>query len=617
MMILAAIGNTALPTIIIAFLALGSLAYWVGWRLKVPSILLLLATGFAIGPGFELLDPDTLLGDALFPLVSAAVAIILFEGGLTLRLRDLKDGGSAIWRLTFIGVAVTSALAGFLAWWLLGLQPLIAALLGALLSVTGPTVIGPMLRTIRLPSRLKNVVKWEGILIDPVGVLLAVLIFEMYLSSGTGPALGALAKGLVVTLVVSTVFAGLASGFLMLAVRHRLLPEFLHNQVILTLVLGTFFGSNAFQEESGLFTVTLFGAILANQRVFRFEHIIHFKENLRTLLISGLFLVLAARVDRETLSLISMSSLFFLAGLVLLVRPISVMLSTVGTELPTRERLMLMMLAPRGIVATALSSVFVLKLTQIGAPEADKILAVTLLVVTGTVLVYGLGAGWVAKRLGLANPSPGGLLIVGAHEWARRLALQIRDAGGSVVLVDSNPFNIDSAKLEGLKAYQGNVLSDEFLESIDLSDVGWAVCMTANNEVNAFARTSMTEFLERTHIFRLVPEAEAEAEAPLNPLFGQDVTYDFLRKQLARGGQFETSTIKESTKAASWAELPDTPKDAVLLFAISSKRGIHVFTQRDKYALEPGDKLVYMKRETSQTPPVESLQEDILSESPF
>lgn len=593
-----AAGNTELPLLITAFLAAGSIAYWLGWKLRIPSILLLLAMGFIAGPWLGLADPDELLGDALFPLVSAAVAIILFEGGLTLRIRDLKSAGNAIWRLTFLGCGITWVLSSILAYIFLGLPPMIAALLGALLSVTGPTVIGPMLRAIRLPFRVRNVAKWEGILIDPVGVLLAVLIFEVYLAGSTGQAINVLLISAVKTLVIATVLAGAASGLLIWAVRHRMLPEFLHNQVVLTLVLGTFFLSDIVQKESGLVTVTLFGAILANQRVFRFEHIIHFKENLRTLLVSGLFLILAARVDPQTLSLMSFGSFCFLVGLILLVRPLAVLLSTLGTEISNNERNMLMFLAPRGIVATALTSVFALRLQQEGLPEAETLLAATLLVVTGTVLFYGLTAGFVARKLGLSNPNPGGLLVIGAHQWGRTIAKLMQDAGAQVMLIDNNPFNVNSAKEEGLRAHLGNVLSDEFLETLDFNSVGWAVCWTSNNEINAFARTTLIEFIERTHIFRLTPESvvgEPEAEAPLNPLFGKNITFEWIKKQLSAGSRISSRKLGEPCKADE-CRLQIGGEDNVPLFAVSEKGAVHVFNARDKHSLTAGDTLIYLDK---------------------
>lgn len=581
---------------LVALLAIGSLAYWLGWRLKVPSILLLLAAGLLLGPVLGMVHPDALLGEALFPLVAAAVGVILFEGGLTLRLRDLKESGGPIWRLVILGFAISWLLTTLLAVWLLEFRPMMAALFGALLSVTGPTVIGPMLRVIRLPARLKNIAKWEGILIDPIGVLAAVLVYEAFTHGGVAQTPGVFLTGVVTTLVVSGVLGGLAAGLLILAVRHRQVPEFLHNQVVLTLVLAIFFISDAVQEESGLVTVTLFGALLANQRIFRVEHIVHFKENLRTLFISGLFLLLAARVQPETIGLISWHSLLFVLGLLVLVRPLSVWLSTMGSGLARAERIMLCFLAPRGIIATALASVFALRLSADGAPEAETMLAVTLLVVIGTVTFYGLSAGFVARRLGLSNPSPQGLLIIGAHRWARTLASRLQEAGASVVLVDRNPFNITCAHEEGLKAYHGNVLSTEFLENIDLSDVGWAVCLTANNEVNQLAQNSLLEFMERTHVFRLSPEVtedEAPPEMPLNPLFGRQAGYQWLSRQIQRGAIIESAALLAESRSS---DIPQDYGETVLpLFSVNSSGGIHVFAERDRHGLSRGEHFIYLR----------------------
>lgn len=577
-------------------LVLGTLGYWLGWRLRVPSILLLLAAGLLVGPVLGLADPDSLLGGALFPLVSAAVAVILFEGGLTLRVRDLREAGGPIWRITILGFGLSWFMTTLLAWGYLGFRPAPAALFGALLSVTGPTVIGPMLRTIRLPARLKNTAKWEGILIDPIGVLAAVFAYEALVAGGIHKAPGVMLAGLARTMGVSVVLAGMAAALLILAVKARKVPEFLHNQIVLTLILVVFFVSDAVQQEAGLVTVTLFGVLLVNQRVFRVEHIIHFKENLRTLFITGLFLVLAARVDPQTISLISWKSLLFVLFLIFGVRPISVWVSLLGSPMPLRDRIMLMFLAPRGIIATALTSVFALRLNEMGAPEAEPMLAITLLVVVATVSFYGLAAPIAARRLRLTNPRPNGLLIVGAHAWSRGLARKLVEAGAQVRLIDNNPFNINAALEEGLPASLGNVLSEEFIEELDMSNVGWAVCLTANNEVNTFARTTLTAFIERTHIFRLTPEVgegEAKPVMPLNPLFDRQVTFPWVARQLARGAQFKLVSLITEVKANEVSGI--LGRNCLPLFSVARDGALYVFAKYDQARRYPGESLVYLE----------------------
>jgi len=582
----------------ILVLVLGAFSQWMGWRYKIPSILILLVTGFLVGPVFKIFDPEAVLGDLLFPVVSAAVAIILFEGGLTLRFRDLKDSGLVIFRLVSIGVLVTWALAGFFAHSVLGLGIGIAALFGALLSVTGPTVIGPMLRTIRPKGKVNNIAKWEGILVDPIGVLLAVLVFEAIVFGAIDNAPNVMLWGLVKTVVIGIVFSGVSAGLLLVAIKAKLIPEFLHNLIVLTLVILSFEASNLIQEESGLLTVTLFGIIMANQSIFHIPHILHFKENLRLLLISSLFIVLAARVEPATVLQLDYRSLIFLCLLIFVVRPLAIVASTVGSSTTWKDRILLMMLAPRGIVAVALTSVLALKLQKQGFDDANRMLAETLLVVVGTVLFYGLLAGPVASRLKLSNLNPEGLLIIGAHSWARDLAAKLKEAGIYVAFIDTNRGHVGRARADGFDAYCGNVLSDEFLEELDLSEIGHAIALTQNNEVNTFAQTTLVEFIERADIHPLPPTPmpagnDGDMKKVLNPLFSQKAHYHFINQALANGGKFHLMTVEEAMDTAKFKQ--HYGDNLLPLFVVDEDGRLVVCTEKEELKIEEGAKLLYLE----------------------
>jgi NhaP-type Na+/H+ or K+/H+ antiporter len=359
-------------------LVLGIAAQWLAWRLRFPSILLLLGFGFTLAAVAEPLgwiDPSSVVDDALLlPVVSLSVAVILFEGGLTLRLAELREAGRALLRLITLGALLTWGLTTLAARCFCGLGWPLSLLLGAILVVTGPTVIGPLLRHVRPTRRIGAVLKWEGIVIDPIGAVLAVLVFEG-LSAG-GVWLGATGAlwGLAMTILVGIVVAALTGLVLLVLLRRFLIPDFLHNAVILAAVVASFAVSNVLQEESGLLTVTLLGVIMANQRYVSVRHVAEFKENLQVLLISCLFIVLASRQDPEVLAEVGWGGLLFLTALIVVVRPASVYLSTVGSELNLRERTFLAFLAPRGIVAAAVAAVFSLKLGHeslgaLGAPD--------------------------------------------------------------------------------------------------------------------------------------------------------------------------------------------------------------------------------------------------------
>lgn len=603
-----AAGNGAVASSLLLIFAIGAAAQWLGWRMRVPAILLLLAGGFLAGPVFQVLDIDAVFGELLFPIVSGAVAIILFEGGLTLRFHELKGKtGTVIFRLVSIGVLASWAVIAWLAHVVLDFPLLLAALLGALLTVTGPTVIGPMLRTIRPKGKVRSIAKWEGIIIDPVGVVLAVLIFEVFLAGQVAEApMLLMFWGAIKTLAIGIGFTAVAGGLVLFLVKQRMLPDYLQNTVVLASLLLAFGGSNYLQEESGLVTATLLGILFANQSIFEVRHIVEFKENLQILLISFLFVVLAARVDPEAISLLGWQSAIFLVGVIVLARPLAVLCSTLFSNLKWSERALLMMLAPRGIVAVALTSVFVLKLDQIGVPQAEEFLALTLLVVVGTVVFYGLLAGPVATRLGLSNLDPQGVIFVGAHDWSIKLASALHDANVPVLMLDSNRINIDRAKKAGLEGDVGNVFADEFIHELDTSNMGHALALTANDEVNAFARSALSHHLERADTYHLVPtkvdDPQGGKRRRMNPLFAEGATFRYFQNAFTTGAKVRIAVIDEDSGMDSIRAAKDA--HPIPLFCIETDGTVRIFSAKTEIKPKPGATIIYL--ETAELPPARS-----------
>lgn len=579
---------------------LGTLAQWCGWRFKLPSILLLLSFGLLAGPATGLLRPDELFGDLVFPVASIAVAVILFEGGLSLNLKEFRQSGGIILRLISMGALVCWTLSALFAWWLLDLPFEIALLVGALLVITGPTVIGPMLRQIRPRGRINHIVKWEGILNDPVGAILAVLILESVLSGGMGSAPSTFLQGVLVTFAVAVLGAIAGAVVLVLAMRRRWLPDYLHIPVTLTVVIALYAISNRFQEEAGLVSVTLLGIILANQRSFPVKHIIEFKENLQVLLISGLFIVLGARVDAEVLLQVGWPSLLFLAASILVVRPLTVLASVAGTELNAKERVFLMLMAPRGIVVTALASVFAFRLAEAGSPYAERMFAEILFVILGTVLFYGIGASVYARSVQIGTANPRGLVLVGAHPWARMIGVALKGRGVPVALIDSNAHYVDDAREAGLEAHHGNIHSSEFLEDIDFSEIGRGLALTANAEINALAELALGKHLGKTHVYHLAsgdPRTKARgasAERQQNVLFDAEATFDRIEEEFYSGAVVREIRLEEEwnpeTLAAGHAFfLP--------LFALGENGQLRVFSSRSTFVPKKGSTILALVRE--------------------
>lgn len=522
-------------------------AQWLAWRTKLPSILLLLTFGIIAGSFAHVVDTDELMGDLLFPVVSLSVAIILFEGGLTLRLDDLPEIGSVIRNLITVGVGITWLISTLAARLFLDLDWSIALLLGAILVVTGPTVVIPLLNQIRPSGRASSILRWEGIIIDPVGAVLAVLVFEEILIGDNQVLIAG--WGLIKTVLIGGIIGWGSARLMIEAFSRYWVPDNLHNPVVLTVLTTAFAASNTLQAESGLLTVTIMGIIMANQKRFDVIHIVEFKENLQVLLISSLFILLGARLDLDALANLGLGAFFFLLTLLFLARPLSVWVSTYGSDLDWREKLFIAWMAPRGIVAAAVASIFALELSDHGYEGAESLVPLTFSVIIGTVIIYGLTAGLLANRLGLVKDSQG-VLIIGAHGWARKIALSLQNAGIRVILVDTNIQNIEKATVLGLEVHQGNILNEPVIDDINLSGIGKMLAMTPNDEVNSLASLHFKGILGEQSVFQLPRQNVSEDTNVLFKLggqnmFGTNITYEYLATRFNMGAALHTLSIDD------------------------------------------------------------------------
>lgn len=582
---------------LIALAGIGLLAIacqWFAWWVKLPAILFLLLAGVVAGPVTGWLDPDALFGDLLFPMVSLAVAVILFEGSLTLRLDDIRGLERVVRRLVTSGLAVTWLITALATRWLLGFAWELAFLFGALTVVTGPTVIVPMLRTVRPRARLANILRWEGIVIDPVGALLAVLVFEFIVSGRGGAAFGHTLLTFGQILAVGAVLGVAAGQALGIALRRHWLPEFLHNVAALTLVFGAFAVSNVLQEESGLLTVTVMGLWLGNMRDVRVETILDFKESLSVLLISGLFIVLAARIDLGQFQVLGWAALGVLLAMQLVGRPLKVAVATAGSALDWRERLLLAWIAPRGIVAAAVAAVFAIRLEQQGIPRAELLVPLTFLVIVGTVVLQSATARLVARALGVAEPEPRGFLIVGANPVARAIAAALDGQGFRTLLADSSWDHVRTARLQGLVTYYGNAVSEHADRHLDLVGIGRLLALAPQREVNALAVMRYRTEFGHDAVFSLPATSEKEgagkAEVPAAQraqiAFGEDVTYTKLSSLLSQGAEIHATRLSEDFDFESYRQ--KYGRKAIPLFAISPRGRLYPFTAGGELAPDAG-----------------------------
>jgi NhaP-type Na+/H+ or K+/H+ antiporter len=519
----------------------GMAAQWLAWRIQIPSILALLVAGILLGPILGVIDPDELLGDSLFPLVSLSVAVILFEGGLGLTPRELRSTGTVVRRLITVGFAVTFAVGWYSSREIFDISNEAAIMLGAVLVVTGPTVVGPLLRFVRPKGTTGPILRAEGVLIDPIGVFAALLAFEIVLLETLDEAVPRIAWIALLT-VVAGAGIGLAAAFALdRALRRFLIPDQLAVPVTLAVVIASFVLANAIQEESGLLAVTVLGIYLARRESSTIRQVSEFNESLRTLLISALFILLAARIEADQLRDVTLPALAFIAVLVFVARPIGVVLSSLRTSLTWKERLFLMTMAPRGIVAAAVSAIFAIRLEQEDVPDASKIVPIVILVVIGTIVVYGFGAGPAARALGLAEAQADGVLIAGATGVGRGLAIELKALGVKTLLIDTDRYNVTSAIAAGLNARMMSVLAEEADRDLDLRGIGRLLAMTPNDEVNALATARFARVFGRREVFQLAPSKPHSAVATvpeeyLGRVIGiEGITYPLLDERFSRG----------------------------------------------------------------------------------
>ncbi len=564
---------------------LGALSQWFAWWVKLPAILFLLLTGIVAGPVTGWLDPDAVFGPLLFPLVSLSVAVILFEGSLTLRFSEIKGLERVVRNMVTIGALVTWGIIATATHYLMGFDWPLSLLFGALVVVTGPTVIVPMLRTVRPNIRIANILRWEGIIIDPLGAVLAVLVFEFILASQHGKAelwhilfdLGKIIAG-------GLLFGAVAGQTLGVALRRHWIPEYLQSIVTLSLVFLTFVAANHFQEESGLLAVTLMGVWMANMRRVPIEDILNFKETLSILLISGLFIILAARIDASQLQQLGWGAVGVLLVIQFIARPVKVWLSTLGSTLNWRERALLGWIAPRGIVAAAVSALFALKLESAGFAQATTMVSLTFLVIIGTVVLQSATARPLALWLGVAEPEPRGLLIIGANKVARAIAHALTKQGFRVLLTDSHWPNVKEALLSGLEAFWGNAISARADRNLDLVGIGKLLGLSQNDHLNVLAVQKYAPEFGRNAVYALPPPRDrkttdihtAAEEQRGNILFGEDVTYARLASALAAGGEIKATTLSEEFDYDAY--LAAYNGRVIPLFAISKKGNLRIFS---------------------------------------
>lgn len=586
--------------IIVTILGLGIFSQWFAWRIQWPSIVIMSIVGLIIGPVIGFVNPGEALGDLYSPLISLAVAIILFEGSSSLDVREIKDVSKSVFRIITFGAFIAWILGSLSAHYIAGLSLEVSFIIGGLFVVTGPTVIIPLLRNAKLHPRPAAVLKWEGIIVDPAGPLLALFAYEVikilsnahlgpnYLLTFFGSALLAAILGLVI-------------GFLIVVMANKgLFPEYLKSPIILAFVLICFTFAELIMHETGMLAVTVMGLTLgrAKSHVSSISNVHQFVEGISVLLTSTVFILLTASLARETIAQIfTWPIIAFVLVMLFVVRPISIWLPTIGTELTRAEKTLVGWIAPRGIVALTVAGYFARLLAEDGYEDAETLMALTFALVFITVCVHGFTLGPLAKKLGLSNQDSQGVLIVGASSFSIALSKQLHQMDIPVLIIDSSSGRLWPARKQGINVHQGEILSEHSRYEADLTPYDFILAMTIDSSYNALVTQSFAPEFGYHHTFSLPSSAESHLNQTKLPstvkahfLFDKEAIFTELNRKINTNYSIETMTIDAENNITK-----DTlPKDTTPLFIKKKNNTITFVTHRTKLVPHEGDQLVVL-----------------------
>ncbi|MBY6204948.1 cation:proton antiporter [Halomonas denitrificans] len=584
-------------TLTLLILAAGMASQWLAWRLRMPAIVVLIAAGIVLGPVMGIVE-FAMKPEELTKLIGLGVAIILFEGGMDLKLGEFKRVGHGIGRLTLVGPPIAMVLGAVAAHYVGGISWPVAWVIGAILVVTGPTVIAPLLRQARLNNRTSSLLKWEGIVNDPVGVLLAVLTFQYFTIEGETLAETAFALGS--SLVVAGGLGAVAGWITGTVFSRGWVPEHLKPPILMVLVLLVFWVGNAYQYEAGLLSVTAMGVVLGNLPLGERAELQRFKENLTIILLSVLFIVIPSQLTLEQLAMIDLRIVLFLLVVLFVLRPVTILLSTIGAPIEKEDRWLLAWIAPRGIVAAATAGIFGPDLVAAGYADAQLMLPVIFAVILATVLAHGFTVGWMGQKLGLAAKHNNGLLIVGASDWTVMLASKLRQMDFDVLIVDGAFQRLKAARMEGIETYYGEILSEHAELELDDQHLGHLLCATDNDFYNALVCKALGHEFGRHRTFQLSPHEPGDHESRQLTVeqrgqiaFDEEAHFEDLQRRLEDGWTIQTTRLTDEYRLENLVERMGEPaEDWLLLGAVGPERQLRLYSSEQ--AFEPGKEWIVL-----------------------
>lgn len=574
---------------------LGMAAQWIGWRLQIPAIVLLSLCGLAVGPLLGIIRPSEALGDAYQPLIKLAVAAILFEGGLSLRLAELKQAAAGVNRLISVAVVLGLGLSASAAHWIGALSWPVALVFGAITVVTGPTVILPLLRHARLIKRPASYLKWEGIVNDPVGAVLVVVIFDWFVGADAGLVVETLVHLLVG--VGTSLALGIAGGWLLgRAFLAGQVPEYLKGPIALAAALGAYAVANLLLDESGLIAATVMGLVLGNMNLPSIGEIRRFKEYITVLLVSGVFLLLTADLDPHIMLDLDWRGAALIAAVILLVRPIAIWLATIGAGMSWQERALVGWIAPRGVVAAAVAGVFGPALAAQGFADGARLLPLVFALILATVVLHGFSLGYLARRLGLSARSKGGLIISGGTAWSSGLAAKLHHQEVPVIVADNAWHRLRGARLAGVPVYFGELLSEHAESALELGAFGSLLAATNNDSYNALVCAHYAPELGRQRVFQLASGETAQPRQP-NPgargriaLDGK-IQYEDLQRHWYQGWAFHDTGITDEFGVEQLQAA--LPAGAIPVLVVGARKDVRLVEEGRPLKADAGERVVW------------------------
>lgn len=581
---------------IMLVLFLGIASQWIAWKFRLPAIVIMSVVGLIVGPFLGIMNPEASFGELYSPLISVAVAIILFEGSLQLNFKELKGLGKPLFRIATIGAFIAWILGSLTAHYMAGLPWAVAFVIGGLFIVTGPTVILPLLRQSKLKPRPAKILKWEGIVVDPIGVLLAVFAFEiitfMTASERDATALivffvAAILGGLLGWLCGKVVGWTFESGYI---------PQFLKSPAVFVVVILCFTVADEFVHGVGLLSVTVMGMTLANMGISSLNDFTNFKEDISVLLISAIFIMIASSLQVETiLQIFKPNIIGYVIFMMFLVRPLSIFLSTIRSGMTLQEKTLVGWIAPRGIVALTVSSYFATRLNEAGYDEAALLTALTFGLVFFTVVGHGFTIAPLAKRLNLSLEGKPGVILIGSNAFTVELAESFMREEIPVIIIDRSWARLRAARTAGVPHYHGEILSEQTIYDLDMIPYDFIIAATGDHSYNSLVCTTFMPEYGRTNVFKVDPERGEDQEEIVSLVGGrslckEEMTLEMLQTKVQRNYTFRVTLLTEQFTYEDYKEEKDA--DAVFVYFVKPSGQIHFYAPDMRGSPVVGDTVV-------------------------